>query len=322
MFGEKAPKVCVALATFNGQKYIGELLDSIARQSWKPIEVVASDDASTDSTLMLLNEFKTTMNLKLVAGATRGGVISNFNRALGACDADYIALADQDDVWQPEKIAVMMGKLLQIEQRHGKKSPALVFCNLEIVNERLEGIPPFHFFSSVSETEGRQNVADLLLRNHVPGCSMLFNRALLSRAMPVPETFYMHDWWLALVAASFGRVAGVDAALVKYRQHSSNVAGFETVVPAAGARLMSPNVWREFLGKSRRRAGIVSRNLQLFEERFADELPDMARLQKEFFKRCFTSFIHRARYLKRTGSGLNVWTLLAMCSDKPARPQE
>lgn len=308
-FESSAPKVSVALATYNGEKYLSALLESIARQTWIPFEIIVSDDASTDSTLDVLCGFESALPLKISAHVERLGVIANFNRALSSCGGDYIALADQDDVWLPEKISKLMEKMLEQEALLGKETPTLIFSNLNIVDDKLQKIPPFRFLKSVYETQERQQLIDLLVKNSIPGCAMLINRALLQRAMPIPKNFFMHDWWLALTATTFGVIKGVDSSLVEYRQHQTNYSGAYPLQVSFGLNLLKKRTWSDFIELSTNRVRVITANLKEFEARYGTVLPANTQKVISRFRRHFNSPLNRQRYALRTHSSFKFWLL-------------
>jgi glycosyltransferase involved in cell wall biosynthesis len=307
-------KLSVALATYNGAIYLEDLLYSLNRQTRMPWEVVATDDASSDSTLEILHRHESRLPLKIIQNRERGGVIANFNRALSACSGDYIALADQDDVWLPGKCAKLLEKMLEQERLLGQETPILIFCNLNIVDDKLAPIPPFELFRSVYEIQERQRVTDLLVRNSIPGCAMLINRALLQRAMPIPEGFFMHDWWLALTAAAFGTIKGVDAALLQYRQHEANACGISDPQRRFQSKLIRWQSWSHFNQEARRRTHIIMTNLDKFERQYGTILPFDVRRETALFRRRFASPLGRPWYALRVHSNFKLWKL---CQKRP-----
>lgn len=269
------PLVSIALATYNGRTYLPELLASLEAQNWPNLEVVVSDDASTDGTPELLTAYTGRVPVRLVASGERVGIVRNFERALAGCRGEYIALADQDDVWAPEKIADLMRELQLAENARGRSSPALAFCDIELVDAKLCCLSK-SLFDITAKSRRAERLRDFLLSNHVPGCAMLVNRATLERALPFPAGIVMHDWWLAMVVASFGEIRHVAEPHLKYRQHESNAVGAcaTNKRPAAGARDECSVEAAARRGASRRRQidGIADQ-IRVFARRFGAELP-------------------------------------------------
>jgi len=227
-----AMDVSVALCTFNGALYLREQLDSLLRQTSPPTELVLSDDGSSDASVSIVMEFARAVGMRLVVAPThtRLGVTQNFNLALSLCSQQYVALSDQDDIWLPDKLATALAAMHEGEARYGTSCPLLVHSDLTVVSADLHPIS-----SSFMRSEGLCNPSPhdaltiLLTQNFATGCTMLVNRQLLERALPIPKEAVVHDWWLALVAASCGHVLYVDQPTIMYRQHDSNAIGIDTM---------------------------------------------------------------------------------------------
>jgi glycosyltransferase involved in cell wall biosynthesis len=232
---EHPPHVEIALATYNGAHFLPEQLASIAAQGWPNIAIVASDDGSTDATLNILSTFAA-RPLRVVASTGGRGVRDNFAVALGATVAPYVFLSDQDDWWEADKVSAMMANMLELERVHGAAHPILVTCDLAIVDRDLQPTRG-NWFAVTSKSADAHSLADLVLTGHVPGCAMAVNRALLDRALPIPADVYIHDWWLALLAATVGTIGYVDRPLIRYRQHGSNTLGAATAISSPGTKL-------------------------------------------------------------------------------------
>ncbi|NML99721.1 glycosyltransferase family 2 protein [Paraburkholderia sp. RP-4-7] len=281
------PLVSIALATYNGRTYLPELLASLEAQSWPNLEVVVSDDASTDGTPELLAAYSGRVAVRLVASGERVGIVRNFERALAGCRGEYVALADQDDVWAPEKLTDLMRDLQAVESARGIATPAMAFCDIELVDATLCRLSA-SLFDITAKSRRAERLRDFLLSNHIPGCAMLVNRAALDRALPFPAGIVMHDWWLAMVVASFGEIRHVAAPHLKYRQHGSNAVGASATNQrsVAGARDECKGKAAERRGASKRRQidGIADQ-IQLFGRRFGAELPLDARDDMNAFSR-------------------------------------
>jgi glycosyltransferase involved in cell wall biosynthesis len=232
---EFIPHVEIALATYNGARFLPEQLASIAAQRWPNISVVAADDGSTDTTLDILSTF-TARPLRVVADTGGRGVRDNFAVALGATVAPYVFLSDQDDWWEADKVSAMMAKMLEIEGVHGAAHPILITCDLAIVDRDLQPTGG-NWFAVTSKSADAHSLADFVLTGHVPGCAMAVNRALLDMALPIPTDVYIHDWWMTLLATAFGTIGHVDRPLIRYRQHGSNTLGAATAMSSPFTKL-------------------------------------------------------------------------------------
>lgn len=217
--------ITIVLATFNGEKYLKELLESIFSQTCQEFQLIVGDDHSTDGTLAILEVFQTKYPGRMEVHAYKDnlGPRENFARILENVTDDYILFADQDDVWLPQKIELSLSKMLAMEEQYGSSTPLLVHSDLTIVSEDLRMISPsWKQYASVYPQSYQIN--RLLIRNVIPGCSVMINRELLFLALPLPKCG-MHDYWIALVAASLGQIGLIEEATLLYRQHTNNVIG-------------------------------------------------------------------------------------------------
>ena len=216
----------VVLPTYNGAAYLAEQVDSIHRQTLRPQRLLVRDDGSSDGTQALLAELQQHYGswLHWLPSENNLGCSANVNRLLEASRAPYVALADQDDIWLPEKLAQSLALLQRLEQQHGVHRPLLVHSDLELMaadGDRLGRTYVQHQRLDPCRTSPEA----LTLTNVVTGCTVMVNRALLNQALPIPAEALMHDWWLALVASRFGAIGWLPQPMVLYRQHGGNVLG-------------------------------------------------------------------------------------------------
>ncbi len=226
--GAAAGRIAILLATYNGEKHLDEQIRSLFAQSHDDFVVLARDDGSTDRTPDILARWAAARPDKFrVVSDDRGNLRSsgNFLRLMELCDAPYFAFCDQDDVWLPHKLEVLLAALKQIEAVRSTRTPILVHSDLIVVDEALGVIAPslFHYWH-LNVRRGRR-LRELLFNNIVTGCALLGNRALLEAAVPIPEAIQWHDWWVSLIAASCGVVSTVAESTVLYRQHGRNQVG-------------------------------------------------------------------------------------------------
>jgi glycosyltransferase involved in cell wall biosynthesis len=223
-----AGRVSVALCTYNGARYVEAQLRSILQQTVAVGEVVVSDDDSSDGTVALVENVAESapaaVAFSILRNETGLGVVRNFERAVLATTGDVIALSDQDDVWHPDKLEVVLDVLdrqpdvafvhtdARLVDAGGEALGATLFEHLEVAADDL-----------VAEQSAR-GFETLLRRNLATGATVVFRRSLLAHALPFPEE-WVHDEWLAIIAAATARVGAVERATVDYRQHDSNEIG-------------------------------------------------------------------------------------------------
>lgn len=246
-----AQRVAIVMATYNGSRFVEEQIRSIQAQSYYDWELYVRDDGSCDDTVQkVLQIERDDHRVQLVRDELGNqGAIGNFSVLMEVAlkeEADYVFFADQDDIWDPEKIEIMLAHASKLLVQHVGQIPILVHSDLSVVDEKLEVIADsFIAYSRLSPRVSASGI--LLFRNQVTGCACVINRALLKLATPVPKNVMMHDWWLALLADSAGEIKFVPQPLVKYRQHSDNVLGARSYANKLRVLLMSPRKWREHI---------------------------------------------------------------------------
>ena len=222
------PRVSVALCTYNSGRFIETQLRSILDQDLPVDEVVIGDDGSTDGTLERIASIATEHPrghvVRVAFTEPSGGVVPNFSRTLAACTGDLIALSDHDDVWRPDKTATLVPRLL------ASMRPAMVFTDARIVDD-AGGFGGEHLFASygvaaqeLDAVAAGRGGETLIRRNIVTGATAMLTRDLLDAALPIPEHF-VHDEWLAFLAASLGTLLVETQPLIDYRVHGGNQIG-------------------------------------------------------------------------------------------------
>jgi len=218
--------VDVIVATYCGSSFIAQQIKSIQNnKSYQRIvaRVIVVDDGSTDNTLSVIEELMfhdNKIELHLNNGKTKG-TSGNFEWGMNLSSAPYVMLCDQDDVWFDNKIELSLKKLLSLESNQ----PLLVFSDVEVVDEQLQPLSPSYFALKKFPVNWHDQFNQLLQQNVASGCTMIMNRALIEKSLPIPQGAFMHDWWLALVAKTHGRLVFIAEPTMLYRQHDSNLVG-------------------------------------------------------------------------------------------------
>jgi glycosyltransferase involved in cell wall biosynthesis len=222
----KGLKISVAMCTYNGALFIQEQLESIAAQTRLPDEVIVCDDGSSDGTLDVVAQFASCVPflLNYHRNPNQLGVTKNFERAISLCTGDIIFLCDQDDVWLPQKIETMIA-VFQANEQVG-----LVFSNGFITDSKLnrQGYTVWDTFclgkKSLRALTGEDPLSFLIRHYAITGATMAFRANLKEKILPIPKV-WIHDAWIACLAASQGSIATVVEPLILYRQHEGNVIG-------------------------------------------------------------------------------------------------
>ena len=218
----------ILLSTYNGEKYLEQQIDSILNQKYDNWRLIIRDDGSNDNTRNIIESYNRLNPDRLyVINDKHGnlGPAQSFHILAQHSSAPYVAFCDQDDIWLPEKLSSQISVIHEQETTYGEKYPLLIHSDLLVVDEDLSAISDSYWFSRSVWPEDMNNLTRLLTKNYVTGCTVLVNRCLIDLAMPFPEKIIMHDWWLALLAVSNGRIIDMQEKTVKYRQHASNVIG-------------------------------------------------------------------------------------------------
>ncbi|HEY2583196.1 MAG TPA: glycosyltransferase family 2 protein [Mucilaginibacter sp.] len=211
--------VSVILTTFNGAVYIKKQIESILNQTVPPDEIIVCDDNSTDDTVFKLNSFLD-KRIKVFVNTTQLGVVENFKKAATlAQPGNWLAFADQDDIWQPQKLNRLIDAMHLIDDG---KTPSLIYSDLAVIDKNDDVISP-SFWGKQKIFPEKIRLATLLYGNVVTGCTTLINYSMAEEFFCMENNVYLHDEWLSLIAYSFGRVKFLKEKLVLYRQHENNI---------------------------------------------------------------------------------------------------
>lgn len=221
------PVVQILMATYNGERFLSEQIESLLAQSYCNWRLLIRDDASTDSTPSILRHYAESepRRITVIYGENNLGAKANFAKLLDLADSPYVMFCDGDDVWLPEKITKTMAVMLSLEKEGALDVPVLVHTDLRVVDGKLEELGRSFWEYQNSRPRAGGVLNRLLIQNCVTGCTTMLNRALVEAARPVPEEAIMHDWWIALVASSFGHIGIINDQTLLYRQHGGNDTG-------------------------------------------------------------------------------------------------
>jgi glycosyltransferase involved in cell wall biosynthesis len=304
------PKLEILMATYNGEAWLEEQLESLFRQSCLDWKLYVQDDHSSDRTEVILRNWVRQYpdRIHYSSNPGRNGPAGNFSNLLQtrlwSGIADYYLFCDQDDVWDPQHVEILRSRLLGLESIYGKHTPCLVHSDLAVCDKELNTLNA-SFWEHQALNPRKNQLGRLLLQNVVTGCATGINRALAEKAGPVPVEAIMHDWWLALTATSFGQIEPIPQALVRYRIHGKNSCG-------TAARALS---WANIRAKLRRggpglRALLQPYFLQAdaFQKRFGSELSqEQNAILTAFCTLPQQSWLKRRRHIVRYGLWKQEW---------------
>ncbi len=217
--------VDILLATYNGEKYIEEQLNSLLNQSFCEIKIIIRDDNSTDRTIEIIKEYcdKFPDKVSLVEdNIITNSSTKNFMQLIMYASSEYVMFCDQDDYWEPSKVEMTYKKMKEIEKSLGGDIPVLVYTNYIIVDENLKEIEGY---KNNKKIYSKLTFNKLLVENYVTGCTIMINKSLYKNINGYDKRILMHDWWIALYASAFGEISYIPDKLMKYRQHGNNCVG-------------------------------------------------------------------------------------------------
>ncbi len=256
-------RIDILLSTYQGAEYLEALLDSLVAQSYPHWRLIIRDDGSSDQTRVLIERFvqqHPKQALWLDSESGRLGCCASFATLLSAADAPYLMFCDQDDIWLPEKIALTLDAM-HVAELNTPTTPLLVHTDLKVVNRDLQIIAS-SFWAYAKLNPDHAELHQLLVQNVITGNTLMINQATKQLALPIPEAAIMHDWWLALIGAAFGKIIAVKQPTILYRQHSHNAIGAKTFkLQKLLQKLLQLNAHR-FLLATQRQASAFGRQFE------------------------------------------------------------
>lgn len=213
-------EVDILLASYNGEKFIAEQIDSLLAQTFQDFRILIRDDGSNDKTPEIIAEYehKYPDKIKIIHDdAICKNPTKNFFQLMKYAEADYVMFCDQDDVWLPYKVQIELDYMKKAERENPGK-PVCVFTGTKLVDVNLKSMDKF---SSLSLKEHEyKNPIELLLGNKVSGCTMMINCITYENVGKYSKHIDFHDWWIALYTSFFGILCHVPMALILYRRHA------------------------------------------------------------------------------------------------------
>lgn len=221
--------ITIIMAVYNGQEYIREQLESLKDQTYTEWRLVIRDDRSSDKTAEIVKKFSDEVEQEVIFKVNEkpsGSAKNNFALLINdAKESDYVMFCDQDDIWKKDKIEITFNKMKQAEERYGKDFPLLVHGDVEVIDEN--GNINADSMFEMSHINADSKLPQILIQNHVTGCTMMCNKKLIAGISEYASSEYiiMHDYLAALYASVFGKIEVIKKPLLSYRQHSGNSVG-------------------------------------------------------------------------------------------------
>ena len=202
--------ISVCVATYNGEKFIREQIDSILCQLSSDDEIIVSDDGSTDGTIVIINCIGD-KRIRIIEGPRKHSPTFNFENALKEAKGNYIFLADQDDVWKTNKVEVCMKWLQKYD---------CVVSDAQVTDSNLNPLYP-SLYAIMQVRQG--HIYNTVWKNGYTGCCMAFRRNILEASLPFPKDIPMHDIWIGNVAAYKYNVKFIPDKLILFRRHKETI---------------------------------------------------------------------------------------------------
>ena len=268
-------QIDVLMATYNGEKYLKEQIESILNQTYKNIRLVISDDCSKDGTINILKQYENDERIEVHYHEKNQGYIKNFEYLLKQVKNNIYMLSDQDDVWMPEKITKSYEKLI-------KNDADMVFADLEVVDENLKTIyPSFNKFMLLDRKINKYINSYKLnyLYNCITGCTLMSKSKWIKDILPIPtdSKYLIHDHWIGVIVSLNGKIVYMPEKYIKYRQHGNNQVGTEKI--SHGFKKLE-QVRKLFINV---KLGVFGTYVK-HNEKFPSELQKLNREALEYFK--------------------------------------
>ena len=328
-------KIHIILATYNGEQYLRRQLDSIL-QSYEDFCLHIFDDGSTDATAEILQEYRTMCpnRIKVQFNAQNLGCTRNFLNGLktayeeikaedamaesGATDdisgkqhasaRHYFMFCDQDDIWYPEKLSITQKAMRKLEKKYGSDIPLLVFTDAVVTDADGKEIAP-SFIAQNKLNPYAVSTARILTENKCIGCTSMMNETLVKLLTEVPQAARFHDWWMALLATSFGRMSYLNRKTLSYCQHGNNVVGVQKFTSYVKQRLFSLKKQKEMLLATQQQAAeFLTIYGDVLTEEKAETIEIFATLSEQSFMKRRVSIIKYGFF--KTGLVRNIGLLL------------
>lgn len=213
-------QIAILMSTYNGERYIDEQIKSLQKQTFENWHLYIRDDGSSDDTKDIIKRIcRVDPRITLIDDGENLRPARSFLRLVDQIEADFYFFCDQDDFWLKNKLQIMIDEI----EKQDNSIPQVVYCNLKCVDQNLVS-QKYGFDDLIGKISGKNR----FIGNDMPGCVMLFNKAtrdLVNKYKPNYKNITMHDWWIALIAETFGQVHFVDKRLIYYRQHGDNTLG-------------------------------------------------------------------------------------------------
>lgn len=206
--------ISIAMCTYNGSRFVKEQLDSILNQTYNNFELIIVDDMSKDDTINIINKYvQKDKRIKFFQNEKNLGFVKNFEKAISFCLGEYIALADQDDIWKKDKLEVFLQEI---------KDNILIYSDAIVIDENSKNLNKEFIRPEANLVNGKCNKS-FIFSNCVSGNTLMFKKELIPYILPIPDTISFHDIWIAFVASTIGTITYTEKSYIYYRRYNEQV---------------------------------------------------------------------------------------------------
>ena len=206
--------ISIAMCSYNGERFIKEQIDSILYQTYSNFELIITDDCSSDKTIEIIKNYQENdKRIKLYQNETNLGFVKNFEKSISLCTGDYIALADQDDIWKKDKLKTFIENI-------GEN--VLIYSDALLIDEHASSMEKELIRPDKDLISGSNNRA-FILENCISGNTLMFKKELVKQILPIPDDISFHDIWIAFVASTYGSIIFTDEPMTYYRRYSEQI---------------------------------------------------------------------------------------------------
>jgi len=213
----------VVIPTYNGEKFLSQQIDSILKQTLKPDRILILDDHSTDSTLKILSKYNKHSQIEIHDFDNNVGVVENLKRAIPLLsNNEYIALADQDDIWDIDKLEITYSELLNLEMNHTSTS-CIVFTDARAISESNEVLFD-SYFKEIKWNYNYFTLESIFINGGIIGSASLMNYSMFQQLKNLDNNFKIyHDEWFLFISFTFGKKVFIDKSTISHRKHANSL---------------------------------------------------------------------------------------------------
>jgi len=206
--------ISIAMCTYNGERFIKEQINSILNQTFDDFELIITDDGSSDDTVEIVKNYQLIdSRIKLFKNETNLGFVKNFEKAISLCEGEYIALADQDDIWKENKLEMFINEI---------KDNILIYSDAILIDDNSKEIGKELIRPTNNLVKGKCNKA-FLHANCISGNTLMFKKELTKYILPIPKDISFHDIWIAFVASTYASITYTNESMTYYRRYAQQV---------------------------------------------------------------------------------------------------